>query len=130
MLASKRLLLAVSVTLVATGGCVRTPADVQTFHEASRLLVASPSPPAADAAGWETVRLPDYWDAELRRRSIQGWYRVTVDLAERPTEIWAVYLPRVGQTAGVWVNGVQVHDGKDYLRPERGPGKILKEFLA
>jgi N-acyl-D-aspartate/D-glutamate deacylase len=31
---------------------------------------------------------------------------------------------------GVWVNGVQVHDGKDYLRPERGPGKILKEFLA
>jgi hypothetical protein len=27
--------------------------------------------------------LPDYWDAEQRRRSVEGWYRVTVDLAAR-----------------------------------------------
>jgi hypothetical protein len=67
------MLLAVNVTiLVATGGCVRTPADVQTFHEASRLLTASPNPPAADATGWQLVQPPDYWDAELRRRSVQG----------------------------------------------------------
>ena len=31
---------------------------------------------------------------------------------------------------GVWVNGVQVHDGKDYLSPERGPGQVLTEFSA
>ena len=31
---------------------------------------------------------------------------------------------------GVWVNGAQVHDGKDYLAPERGPGMVLKEFLT
>ena len=29
---------------------------------------------------------------------------------------------------GVWVNGVQVHDGKDYVRTERGPGQVLTEF--
>jgi N-acyl-D-aspartate/D-glutamate deacylase len=29
---------------------------------------------------------------------------------------------------GVWVNGVQVHDGKDYVSPERGPGQVLTEF--
>ena len=29
---------------------------------------------------------------------------------------------------GVWVNGVQVHDGKDYLRMELGPGQVLTEF--
>jgi len=29
---------------------------------------------------------------------------------------------------GVWVNGVQVHDGKDYAQMERGPGQVLTEF--
>ena len=29
---------------------------------------------------------------------------------------------------GVWVNGVQIHDGKDYIRPDRGPGQVLTEF--
>ncbi len=31
---------------------------------------------------------------------------------------------------GVWVNGVQVHDGRDYARLERGPGRVLREFGA
>jgi N-acyl-D-amino-acid deacylase len=31
---------------------------------------------------------------------------------------------------GVWVNGVQVHDGKHYLAPGRRPGKVLREFAA
>ena len=31
---------------------------------------------------------------------------------------------------GVWVNGVQVHDGKDYLSPGRGPGQVLTDFNA
>jgi N-acyl-D-aspartate/D-glutamate deacylase len=31
---------------------------------------------------------------------------------------------------GVWVNGVQVHDGRDYLRVEQGPGRVLDEFSA
>jgi N-acyl-D-amino-acid deacylase len=29
---------------------------------------------------------------------------------------------------GVWVNGVQVHDGKDYLAPAQRPGRVLTEF--
>jgi N-acyl-D-aspartate/D-glutamate deacylase len=29
---------------------------------------------------------------------------------------------------GVWVNGVQVHDGKDYLQLEHGPGQVLTDF--
>jgi N-acyl-D-amino-acid deacylase len=31
---------------------------------------------------------------------------------------------------GVWVNGVQVHDGKDYVRMEHRPGQVLTEFVA
>jgi N-acyl-D-amino-acid deacylase len=29
---------------------------------------------------------------------------------------------------GVWVNGVQVHDGKHYIELERGPGAVLDKF--
>jgi N-acyl-D-amino-acid deacylase len=31
---------------------------------------------------------------------------------------------------GVWVNGVQVHDGKDYVAYAKGPGQVLREFSA
>jgi N-acyl-D-amino-acid deacylase len=33
-------------------------------------------------------------------------------------------------THGVWVNGVQIHDGKRYLAPDRRPGQVLRKFLA
>ncbi len=29
---------------------------------------------------------------------------------------------------GVWVNGVQVHDGKDYVSHDKGPGHVLSSF--
>jgi len=31
---------------------------------------------------------------------------------------------------GVWVNGVKVHDGRDYVKMERGPGHVLDRFDA
>ena len=30
---------------------------------------------------------------------------------------------------GVWVNGIQVHNGKDYVNLARGPGEVLTHFL-
>jgi N-acyl-D-amino-acid deacylase len=30
---------------------------------------------------------------------------------------------------GVYVNGVRVHDGKDYDRHAKGPGRLLDKFL-
>jgi hypothetical protein len=32
--------------------------------------------------------------------------------------------------AGVWVNGVRVFDGADYVKLERGPGAVLDRFDA
>jgi len=31
---------------------------------------------------------------------------------------------------GVWVNGIQIHDGRDYLPLDAGPGQVLTQFLA
>jgi hypothetical protein len=29
---------------------------------------------------------------------------------------------------GVWVNGVKVHDGQNYVEHEHGPGHVLDHF--
>jgi len=29
----------------------------------------------------------------------------------------------------VWVNGAQIHDGRDYLPLASGPGQVLTKFL-
>ena len=31
---------------------------------------------------------------------------------------------------GVWVNGIQIHDGRDYLPLDAGPGQVLTQFLT
>jgi len=89
-----------------------------------RILVEDTRPPAADRDGWERVALPDYWGPSARRRSLEGWYRTSIALDAAPDELWAVYLPRVGQTPSAWVNGVLVGGGtvedplpRDWVRP-------------
>ena len=31
---------------------------------------------------------------------------------------------------GVWIDGTQVFDGKDYVELARGPGQVLRDFAA
>ena len=31
---------------------------------------------------------------------------------------------------GVWVNGVRVHDGKDYIALAAGPGRVIDRYDA
>jgi N-acyl-D-aspartate/D-glutamate deacylase len=31
---------------------------------------------------------------------------------------------------GVWVNGVRVHDGRDYVAHAHGPGQVLRRYRA
>jgi hypothetical protein len=30
---------------------------------------------------------------------------------------------------GVWVNGAQVRDGRNYVAAENGPGQVLRDFV-
>lgn len=127
----------VAVLALGATACVPAlPTDVRTFETARRLFSTAAAPPAPDAAGWEEVRLPEYWGTAVRRRAIEGWYHVALRLDAPPTEMWAVYLPRVGQTGDVWVNGVLVGDGgtsqsplpRNWLRPQlfSVPDRLLR----
>lgn len=78
------------------------------IDRADRIRVPSPQPPAPADPRWERVRLPDWWGVRARRESVEGWYRATVRIDQVPTEVWGVYLPRIGQHASVLVNRVSI----------------------
>lgn len=84
---------------------------------AERIRVSGDAPPAPDDARWRPVGLPDWWGIEERRRGVEGWYRATFRLDAAPAEVWAVYLPRVGQTVGVWVNRTLVGTSGGFGQP-------------
>jgi len=104
--------------LVALAGCARAlPPNVVEIDRAERLLVSSSAPPAADAPGWTTVSLPDWWGVAVRRSHLEGWFRARLRLREAPREVWAVHLPRIGQSAGVWVNGELIGTSGGFTEP-------------
>jgi signal transduction histidine kinase len=79
--------------------------------EAVLALQPGPVPPASDDPRWQRVPLVDLWGVERRAVAVEGWYRAEVSLPAPPSELWAVYLPRVALNAAVLVNGEQVGDG-------------------
>jgi signal transduction histidine kinase len=109
--------------LVGAAACAGVPASgVRWTTEAERLFASDLTPPP-DGPGWETAPLPDYWRPDARR-GLTAWYRTTVRLDGDADELWAVYLPRIGQTASVWVNDRLVGGGpdtdplpRDWIRP-------------
>ena len=112
LLAVQRLAVVATLAFSLTGCVPALPPEVHTTHEAERILVEAASPPPIEAEGWQHVTLPDYWGPNARRKSLEGWYRITVSLDAAPSELWAAYVPRVSATAGVWVNGVLVGGGE------------------
>jgi signal transduction histidine kinase len=109
--------------LLGASACVPDPPPgIHTATEAQRVFSMDVEPPP-DLAGSRTVGLPDYWRA-VPERGLAAWYRTTLALDRDVDELWAVYLPRIGQTASVWVNGRLVGGGpdtdplpRDWIRP-------------
>jgi signal transduction histidine kinase len=70
-------------------------------------------PPAPDAAGWQSMQLPDRWGSSRPGQGGSVWYMAHVQFAQSPQSPWALYLPRVIMNAEVWVNGALIgRDGR------------------
>ncbi len=54
---------------------------------------------------WFPIRLPDAWNTRLPGYSGLGWYRFQLQLEEKPTELWGVYMPKLSMNAKVYING-------------------------
>ena len=118
MVVAARLVVAALVLAGATLGAAAPAVDAPVVvREAFLALESGPVPPPDDAPSWQRVPLLDTWGVERRRVATEGWYRTEVTLAAPPTELWAVYLPRVAVNAAVLVNEQLVGDGGRFDEP-------------
>jgi signal transduction histidine kinase len=97
-------------------------AGVLTLADVEFVKSDAPDPPA-DSASWVKRALPDNWRKTNPGLSGYGWYRATFRLADAPKEPWAVYLPTVGTTYQLFLNGADVGTGGGMTGPiTRGLG--------
>jgi signal transduction histidine kinase len=74
-------------------------------------------PPTLPQSHWEPVKLPDNWDLSHPFRGGSGWYRFSFTLDHSPSDLWAVYLPRLSVNAQVFINGQLVGSGGRFIEP-------------
>ena len=79
------------------------------FDAAEFAATSDARPPAANAA-WRALPLPDLWRVHHPATLEHGWYRVRF---ARPADDapLALYLPRLGMNAALWLNGHPLGDG-------------------
>lgn len=74
------------------------------------------TPPAPDAA-WRPQTLPDIWRNSHDDGIENGWYRFHFAAPLDNTRVQAVYLPKLGMNAAVWINGMKIGDGGRMVEP-------------
>lgn len=92
--------------LVATmlAGCLDDfEPPVQEIRDVRR-VASSSKPPRRSFDGAPTTALPDIIRNAARQEDQSFWYEARVPLTARPSEPWAVYLPRFAQSAEIFVN--------------------------
>lgn len=105
------MLMLICCTAVDPGSSNPGSSGVKQFTRALRLSDPGTQPPAAGDPRYRLADLPEFWRLERRLATTNVWYRMSLSLADAPQQRWAVYLPRVGLNAAVYVNGVAVGDG-------------------
>ena len=83
-------------------------------------LVSSAKTPPESGAAWASVSLPDVWmerrPAVARTAPATGWYRMGFQVPSG-SALQAVYLPRLGLNAQVFLNGVSIGSGGPFEEP-------------
>lgn len=105
------------IGLLLLAFALATGADAQTLElrEAEFVVDDAPRPPG-DAAPWRHQSLPDPWRENHPQAGDRGWYRFQFT----PTStdpLQAVYLPRLGLNAAVYLNGHFIGDGGRFDEP-------------
>ncbi|WP_297462961.1 histidine kinase [Ferrovum sp.] len=77
----------------------------------------SQTPLALPQSRWTPVKLPDNWDLSHPFNGGVGWYRFSFTLDHSPSDLWAVYLPRLSVNARVFINGQLVGSGGRFTEP-------------
>ena len=65
---------------------------------------------------WQAISLPDDW-YKNHQNNQQIWYRANVNLEPFNEQVWAIYLPSVTHNAAVYINGIWVGQGGQFIEP-------------
>lgn len=122
MIARSRSILIGVLILVWT---VCAPAQAQvalplTLNAGDFVLAVGERPPA-DTAMWRPQSLPDAWPVNhplaVAMNAHAGWYRFRFNLPAAFDPLQAVYLPKLGLNAAVFLNGRPIGDGGGFTEP-------------
>lgn len=73
--------------------------------------------PPETSANWQPVSLPDWWIKRLPSTAGTGWYRMQFGVPVVKNTQYAVYLPKLGLNAEVFLNGEWVGSGGSFEEP-------------
>ena len=73
--------------------------------------------PPPDSAAWKPQQLPDNWNVSRPQASGFGWYRIRFVLAQVPTQLYAIYAPKVSIGAAFYLNGQYLGSGGVFAPP-------------
>lgn len=80
-------------------------------------LTARDAVPPPDRADWQPQALPDAWRDTHPELHTSGWYRFRFTVTPGDDPLQAVFLPKLGLNAAVWLNGVFIGDGGRFDDP-------------
>lgn len=79
-----------------------------------------------ESAAEHVVNLPDTWALRGLLPQGQGRYRLQLNLAQVPTQMWALRADRISSTHAVYVNDQLVHVGSN---PTPGTGRPMAQLI-
>lgn len=92
----------------------------QTLTRADFVLAGGELPPA-DSAPWRAQSLPDAWPINhaeaVAANAPGGWYRLRFRMPVKFDPLQAVYLPKLGLNAAVFLNGRPIGNGGRFSEP-------------
>lgn len=80
-------------------------------------LMDDSTQPPSEQGGWRVRTLPDKWVSSQGRHDGMGWYRFRFYLDKLPSELTAVYLPRLGLNAEVYLGAHKLGSGGSFDEP-------------
>lgn len=119
-LLSACLCLCVALPLHAALPQTSVQTSIHTLTQADFVLNPSAQLPP-DSAAWQAQTLPDPWPINhadaVADNTANGWYRLRFSMPARFDPLQAVYLPKLGLNAGVYLNGQLIGDGGSFSEP-------------
>ncbi|HEB63339.1 MAG TPA: hypothetical protein ENJ07_02540, partial [Gammaproteobacteria bacterium] len=109
------LLVLMAWSLLSHADFLQAAGDIIELTKAEMIISDVDAPP--NITVWQAVTLTHRWTAKDYAQGRNGWYRLVVNLPQRPSEHWGIYLRRFNMNAALFLNGQFISDGGRFDEP-------------